>query len=313
MANNMRCGVVGVGFLGQHHARLYSKIDGCELVGVLDSDAARAREIAALYGCRIFENLDEVAANCDCVSIATPTDKHAEVALPLLRQNIHVLVEKPMCFSPSDAEQMRKESETRNLVLQIGHVEHYNPVMKFLEKIVNKPQFMVTQRLAPFTPRGTEVSVVLDLMIHDIGIALQLVDSEVISVEAIGMNVLSDTEDMANARLYFQNGCITDISVSRISEKKIREIRIFQENMYLSLDFVNQSGHLIRPTDKIFERIEIPIEKDEPLKLELLSFLSCVRSHSAPKVGARLGEKSLKIALAIMNKISGRAFSQPHG
>jgi predicted dehydrogenase len=251
----------------------------------------------------VFESLEEIAANCDCASIVTPTDKHAEVALPLLRKNLHLLVEKPMCFSLADAEQMCREAEIRNLVLQVGHIEHYNPVMKFLEKTVKFPRFIATQRLAPFSPRGTDVSVVLDLMIHDIGVMLQLVKSEVVRVEAIGMHVLSNTGDIANARLYFKSGCISDISVSRISEKKVREIRIFQEGMYLSLDFMNQRGHLIKTADKIFKKLEIPIEMEEPLKMELLSFLSCIRSSAPPKVDAELGKESLEIALAVEEKI----------
>jgi predicted dehydrogenase len=271
--------------------------------GVLDSEAARASEIAALYNCRVFKNLEEVAASCDCVSVVTPTGWHARIAMPLLKKNVHILVEKPMCFSPGDAGRMRRESEARNLVLQVGHIEHYNPVMKFLEKVVNSPRFVATQRLAPFTPRGTDVSVVLDLMIHDIGIVLQLVKSEVTRVEAVGMSVLSNAGDIANARLHFRNGCIADIGVSRISEKKMREIRVFQEDMYLSLDFMNQRGHLIKPTDKIFEKLEIPIEKEEPLRAELSSFLNCVRSNTSPKVDAKFGQETLKIALAIEKKI----------
>jgi predicted dehydrogenase len=294
---------VGVGFLGQHHARLYAQLEGCKLVGVLDEDAKRAREIATMCNCLAFESLEEVAANCDCASIVTPTNRHAEVALPLLKKNIHLLVEKPMCFSLSDAERMCREVEARNLILQVGHVEHYNPVMKFLEKTVNSPRFIATQRLAPFTPRGIDVSVILDLMIHDIGVLLQLTKSEVERVEAIGMPVLSNLQDIANARLYFRSGCIGDINVSRISEKKIREIRIFQRDMYLSLDFMNQNGHLLRPVDKTFEKLEIPIEKEEPLKIELVSFLNCVRSHTMPKVHARLGAEALEIALAIEEKI----------
>ncbi|MDR2436125.1 MAG: Gfo/Idh/MocA family oxidoreductase [Puniceicoccales bacterium] len=299
MKGSVRCGVVGVGSLGLHHARLYSQLDGCELVGVLDSDMARASEVAALYNCQAFETLDEIAANCDCVSVVTPTDKHAQVALPLLEKNVHLLVEKPMCFSLSDAERMCKEAEARSLILQVGHVEHYNPVMNFLEKVVNAPRFIATQRLAPFTPRGTDVSVVLDLMIHDIGIMMQLIKSEVIHMEAVGMRVLSNGEDIANARLHFKSGCIADIGASRISEKKVREIRVFQEDAYLSLDFMNQRGHLIKPADKIFRKLEIPIAKEEPLRVELLSFLNCVRSNSLPKVDAKFGKETLKIALKI--------------
>lgn len=309
MSESIRCGVVGVGFLGQHHARIYSQIEGCQLIGVLDQNVERANEIANLYHCRVFKNLDDVIDNCDCVSIVTPTDKHAQVAIPLLQHGKHLLIEKPMCFSLEESQQIIAESEKRQLVLQVGHIEHYNPVTRFLEQHVSHPLFISTQRLAPFTVRGTEVSVVLDLMIHDIGIMLQLAKSNVQRIEAIGMNVLSQTEDIANARLYFENGCITDISASRISEKKIREIRVFDRSFYLSLDFMNQTGHMLTKADKTIKKVEIPIEKEEPLKTELISFLDCVRTHSTPKVNARLGAQALKIALAITDQIKNKNLS----
>lgn len=309
MSESIRCGVVGVGFLGQHHARIYSQIEGCQLIGVLDQNVERANEIANLYHCRVFKNLDDVIDNCDCVSIVTPTDKHAQVAIPLLQHGKHLLIEKPMCFSLEESQQIITESEKRQLVLQVGHIEHYNPVTRFLEQHVSHPLFISTQRLAPFTVRGTEVSVVLDLMIHDIGIMLQLAKSNVQRIEAIGMNVLSQTEDIANARLYFENGCITDISASRISEKKIREIRVFDQSFYLSLDFMNQTGHMLTKADKTIKKVEIPIEKEEPLKTELISFLDCVRAHSTPKVNARLGAQALKIALAITDQIKNKNLS----
>lgn len=303
MSGLIRCGVVGVGFLGQHHARLYSQLEGCQLTGVLDQNIERAEEIAKLYHCQVFKNLDELIDNCDCVSVVTPTDQHAQVAIPLLQNNKHLLIEKPICFSLEDAEKIISESEKRHLSLQVGHIEHYNPVTRFLEQHVTAPRFISTQRLAPFTVRGTEVSVVLDLMIHDIGVILQLVRSEVQKIEAIGINVLSNTEDIANARLYFQNGCIADISASRISEKKVREIRIFDKSVYLSLDFMNQTGHMLTPKDRSIQKVEIPIEKEEPLKSELISFLNCVKTNSTPVVSARLGARALKIALEITDQI----------
>lgn len=306
MDNKVKCGVVGVGSLGQHHARLYSQIEDCKLVGIIDENQNRACEIAELYNCRIFKNLDEVAENCDCVSIVTPTNKHAQVALPLLQKNCHLLIEKPICYSLEEAEQMIVESEKRNLILQVGHIEHYNPVTKFLEETITLPKFISAQRLAPFTKRGTEVSVVLDLMIHDIGIILQLAKSEVEDIEAIGINVLSPTEDIANARLYFQNGCVADINASRISEKKIREIRIFDRDMYLSFDFMQQTGHILKKDHQTIQKIEIPIEKEEPLKTELKSFIKCIKTHSTPKVNAILGMQALKIALKISEKAQER-------
>ncbi len=303
MSNEIKCGVVGVGFLGQHHARLYSQINGAKLVGVLDENIERAAEIAQLYNCEVIKTLDEVADKCDCVSIATPTDKHAQIALPLIKRNKHLLIEKPMCYSLQESQMILSESAKRDIILQVGHIEHYNPVSRFLESNICEPKFISTQRLAPFTKRGTEVSVVLDLMIHDIGLMIQLIKSNVEHIEAIGMNVLSDTEDIANARLYFKNNCIADISASRISEKKVREIRVFDKNSYISLDFMNQTGHMLRKEDRSIHKIEIPIEKEEPLKIELMSFLSCIKQHYTPKVNAQLGAQALEIALNISEKI----------
>jgi predicted dehydrogenase len=303
MQNRIKCGVVGVGYLGEHHARVYSTLEGCSLAGVYDVDTARAEEIAKKYGCEVFDSLDDLGNACDCVSVVTPTDKHATTAIPLIEKDCHLLIEKPLTSSVDEAEQILKAAKGHNGILQIGLIEHYNPVMAFLESVVESPKFVTSQRLAPFNVRGTEVGVVLDLMIHDIGIALRLVKSEAVSIDAIGINVLSTKEDIANARIRFQNGCVADLNVSRVSEKKLREIRIFQPRTYLSLDFTAQSGHLMQMTQKGFVRSEIPIEKEEPLKIELSSFIRCVRYHSQPKVDIHFGKKTLALALKITDLI----------
>jgi predicted dehydrogenase len=271
---------------------------------VCDSNAERASEIAARYGCEVFNSIGELGEKCDCVSVVTPTDRHAETAIPLIESNCHLLIEKPLASSTEDAERILKAAEGRDRILQVGLIEHYNPVMKFLEDSVANPRFVTSQRLAQFSGRGTDVGVVLDLMIHDIGIILQLVKSEIESIEAIGIKVLSKSEDIANARLHFANGCVADLNVSRVSEKKLREIRIFQSQTYLSLDFTAQSGHLMRMTAGGLERNEIPIEKEEPLKTEILSFIRCVRNHTEPKVNIHFGKKTLALALEITNLIA---------
>jgi predicted dehydrogenase len=265
---------------------------------------ARAREIASLYDCEVFQSVEELGKACDCVSVVTPTDSHCAVAISLIGQNCHLLVEKPLAVSVDEAEQILRASHGRNMILQVGLVEHYNPVMKFLEDAVGSPQFVTSQRLAPFSGRGTEVGVVLDLMIHDIGIVLQLVKSEVTSIDAVGVKVLSPTEDIANARLHFANGCIADLNGSRVSEKKLREIRIFQRQTYLSLDFTSQSGHLMSVEGRTLRRSEIPIEKEEPLRTEIASFVHCVRNHGEPKVGIHFGKRTLELALKITNLIN---------
>ncbi|MCB1121861.1 MAG: Gfo/Idh/MocA family oxidoreductase [Verrucomicrobiae bacterium] len=302
----IQCGVVGVGYLGQHHARIYNEIDGCELAGIYEVDPGRAAEIADKYGCRVFDSLEAVAANCDAVSVVVPTDKHCEVAVPLLEGGCHLLIEKPLCVSSSEAETLLNAANRSNRIIQVGHIEHYNPVTSYLEKAVDRPLFITADRLAPFTPRGTEVGVVLDLMIHDLGVILQLVGAPVEKVESVGVNVLSPTEDIANTRITFANGAVANVNTSRVSEKKVREIRVFQSNAYLSLDFMNQEGHFVKREGLQLHKEEIPIEKGEPLKIELISFLNCVRNLENPKVDATLGKQALELALRITEQIRQR-------
>ncbi len=298
------CGVVGVGYLGQHHARIYSELDSAELVGVFDNNPARAAEIAQKYNCKVFDSVAELGDACDAVSVVVPTDRHTEVAMPLLEQNCDLLIEKPICTSVADARGIVKKAREKNLIVQVGHIEHFNPVMGFMEKHVDHPRFITADRLAPFNVRGSEVGVVLDLMIHDIGIVLKLANSPVERIEAIGVNVVSKTEDIANARIVFKNKCVANLNVSRVSFKKLREIRVFQQGMYMSLDFMNQKGHMVKInglTDIVPE--EVPFEKREPLKSELASFVDCVKYKKNPKVDATLGLSALEVALEIERQI----------
>lgn len=306
MAENkqkLRVGVAGTGYLGQHHVRIYSGLEGCELAGVFEVNEARAAEIASQYGCPTFSSLEELGKHCDAVSVVVPTDRHCEVAVPLLEAGCHLLIEKPLCTNLEEAETILSAAKKHGRIVQVGHVEHFNPVMAFLEEAVDKPRYIMADRLAPFQPRGTEVGVVLDLMIHDIGIILQLVKSPVERIDSVGVNVLSPTEDIANARIVFANGCVANLNASRVSLKKLREIRVFQSSAYLSLDFMNQSGHLIRTDQVSLEREEIPIERDEPLKLELSAFLESIRMATDPKVGASLGKSALEVAIIITEQV----------
>lgn len=301
----IRCGVVGTGYLGQHHARIYAALEETELVGIVEADDVRAEEICGLYGCKRFATAGELAEHCDAVSVVVPTDLHCAVAVPLLEGGCHLLIEKPLCASLAEAEQILAAAKANGCIVQVGHIEHYNPVMGYLENAVTEPQFITADRLAPFNPRGTEVGVVLDLMIHDIGVILALVRSPIKQIDAVGVNVLSPSEDIANARITFENGCVANINTSRVSEKKVREIRVFQPANYLSLDFMNQSGHFLRKEGPELVREEIPIEKDEPLKLELASFAQVVRETGQPKVGADLGKTALEVAIQVTELIHG--------
>ncbi|HEY0943993.1 MAG TPA: Gfo/Idh/MocA family oxidoreductase [Opitutaceae bacterium] len=318
----IKCGVAGVGSLGQHHARIYAALPNVEFAGIFEANDARAAEICAKYHCRRFATLEELGEACDAVSVVVPTDLHAAVALPLLAKDCHLLIEKPICASLAEAEQVLAAAQARQCLVQVGHIEHFNPVMGFLEKEVVAPRYITAERLAPFTPRGTEVGVVLDLMIHDIGIVLELVKSPVTRIDSVGVNLISKSEDIANARIEFANGCVANLSTSRMSLKKVREIRVFQDSGYFSFDFMNQSGHLVRksgmlayaaqlmggakPAELALPVEEIPLQRGEPLALELAHFVDSVAAAKQPKVGATLGKTALEVAIAITDQIRAR-------
>ncbi len=315
------CGVAGVGSLGQHHARIYASMKAVEFAGIFETSDARAKEICEKFNCKRFATIEELGEACDAVSVVVPTDRHAEVAIPLLAKGCHLLIEKPLCASLEEAEKVLAAAQSAQRLVQVGHIEHFNPVMSFLEKEIDRPGYITTERLAPYQTRGTEVGVVLDLMIHDIGIVLALVKSPIEKIDAVGMNVLSKTEDIANARIQFANGCVANLSASRLSLKKNREIRIFQEDAYLSLDFMNQKGHLVKKSDLVAYGLklkvglakpgdvssipvgEIPIEKGEPLAIELAHFVDSVTKAQKPKVGAELGKSALEVAITITEQI----------
>lgn len=299
----LKCGVAGVGYLGQHHARIYSELEGVLLAGIYESDTGRAKEISERYQCPAFSTLAELAEVCDAISVVVPTDRHHEVAIPLLEAGCHLLIEKPICETVDQATDILAAANRVNVLVQVGHIEHFNPVMSYLEGVVKKPKYITAERLAPYQPRGTEVGVVLDLMIHDIGIVLQLVGSEPVDVRSVGVGVLSRTEDIANARIEFANGCVANLNVSRVSSKKVREIRVFQSSGYLSLDFMNQAGHHVAVGAEGLRKNEVPIEKGEPLKLELASFVESVKNRNDPKVGGELGKTALDLAIQITNQI----------
>ncbi|MDQ5979879.1 MAG: hypothetical protein QG602_2854 [Verrucomicrobiota bacterium] len=318
--SKIKCGVVGVGSLGQHHARIYASLPGAELAGIFETSDTRAAEICGKFNCRRFATMAELGAACEAVSVVVPTDKHAQVALPLLAQGCHLLIEKPLCATLEEASAVLAAAQKAGRIVQVGHIEHFNPVMSYLEKHASRPQYITTERLAPYQTRGTEVGVVLDLMIHDIGIVLALVKSPIRKIDSVGINVLSKTEDIANARIEFENGCVANLSASRMSLKKNREIRVFQDNAYLSLDFMNQKGHLVKKSDIIAYGLklkvglakagedkvpvhEIPIEKGEPLAIELAHFLESVKEAKEPKVGAALGKSALEVAITITEEI----------
>lgn len=303
MNHNIRCGVVGVGYLGEHHARIYAEMENVQLIGVFDTDQTRAEIIGRKYGCSVFSSPEALAQQCEGISVVTPTITHASIAISLLQAGCHLFVEKPLCSNLSEAEAMIAAAEKNHRYLQVGHVEHFNPVNEFLEAQVRSPKFITADRLSPFPQRNTDVGVTLDLMIHDLGIVLQLVRSPIRSIEAIGIQVLSTTEDIANARLHFENGCIATFNASRVSLKKERVIRIFQPGSYVSLDFMGQSGHRVWKESGQIKTEPIPLQKVEPLRAELNAFVDCIVHAHQPKVNGVVARSALSVALEITRQI----------
>ncbi|HSU85717.1 MAG TPA: Gfo/Idh/MocA family oxidoreductase [Chthoniobacterales bacterium] len=299
----LRVGVVGVGHIGKNHARLYAETEAADFTAIHDTDAENAARVAEQYKVRAASSLDEFAELIDAASIATPTNSHFAVARPLLEKGKHLLIEKPIAEETAQASQLAELALQRQLVLQVGHVERFNPVLSALEARLTHPRFIEAHRLSPFPNRSTDIGVVLDLMIHDLEIILHLVRAAVQSIDAVGVPVLSRREDIANARLRFENGCVANITSSRISPERMRKIRVFQEDAYLSLDYQNQTGEIYRKVGGVIERAEVEIEKEEPLKRQLLSFIECARSGSRPKVTGFEATAALELAVEITKRI----------
>jgi len=304
--DELKVGVFGVGSLGQHHARIYAELDHADLVGVHDVDRQRAEEIAQRCHTRVFDTAQELAEAIDAASVAVPTDFHCELAMDLMSRGVHLLVEKPIAASTREADDMIGMAREKEIILQVGHVERFNPIMPFLEDHLSHPRFIEAIRLASYPPprkdappRGTEVSVILDLMIHDLDIILHLVGSRAKEIHAVGVPVLSPSEDIANARVLFENGCVANITASRISQEKMRKIRVFQEDTYVSLDYQQQTGQLCRKTSVGITVEAVPIEKGEPLATELASFVECVRHRRDPVVSGRHASDALDLAVEI--------------
>ncbi len=301
--DTIKIAVVGVGHLGSLHARIYSELDRVKLVGVVDNDFSRAKEIAGKYGCLAFKRLEDLPLEIEAASVVVPTDRHYEVAVALMERGCHLLVEKPITDNIITARELLRLAEKRSLLLQVGHVERFNTGILALEKIIKEPRFIECHRNAPFQLRGTEVGVVLDLMIHDLDIILHLVASPVESLEAVGATVLSQHEDIANARIRFKNGCIANITTSRISPERLRKIRIFQDDAYISLDYMNRTGRIFQKQAGRIVDDPLPIIEGEPLKLELESFLEAVRLGGKPQVPAEDSLEALKVALEVTREV----------
>ena len=307
----LRVGVVGVGYLGRFHALIYSRMPAVDLVGVVDLDPGRAAEVAREAGCAVFSRPEDLFDKVDAVSIVVPTTAHLEVTRPFLHQGIHVLLEKPIATSVAEGQEIVAVAREAGVVLQIGHLERFNAGVMALAEQISQPRFIEAHRMGSFVERATDVDVVSDLMIHDIDIILALVDSEITRIAAVGTPVLTDHVDIANARLEFANGAAANVIASRVSDKKMRRIRVFQEQRYLSLDFVEQTIDLAYPRPSpegirpeiVRERIQVDSAK--PLDRELDAFVASVRGGPPPLVDGRVGLKALDVALQVKACIDG--------
>lgn len=299
----VKAGVIGTGHLGQHHARIYSEIEGVELEALIDINEGRAQELAAKYNCKAYTDYREIIKSLDVVSIVTPTVTHYKIAMDCLKQGKDILLEKPITFDIAEADKLINESQKKNCILQIGHIERYNPAFIALSGMVKNPKFLESKRLSPFTGRGTDVDITLDLMIHDVDLMLSLVPSKVKTIKAKGIKMLSNKTDFAETWLEFENGSAASLTASRIAPERQRALTVFQKGAYITVDYQNSEiKRYSKNTNEMLSETINP-EKKEPLKEEILDFLRCVRQRKKPLVSGIEGRNALKTVLDINKKI----------
>ncbi len=300
---SVKIGVIGVGYLGQHHARIYSELEETELIAVVDIDEKRADAFAVKYGCEAYYNHKNILSKIDALSIATPTTTHYEIAFDCLRAGKDVLIEKPITVNIEEASDLITESEKKGCIIQVGHLERYNPAVMAASEMVKEPMFIESERMSPFLGRGIDVDVTLDLMIHDVDIILSLTSSPVKDIRAVGAKVLTDKVDVAKTWLEFENGCIALITASRLSPEKRRWLKVFQKDSYISVDYQRcEVRRYFRSGESISFDV-IQAENKEPLKEELKDFIRCVQERKRPMVSAREGRDALKLVLEITRMI----------
>ncbi len=321
-AKQLRTAVIGVGHLGQHHARNYAQNPRCKLTHVCDASKDQAHKIAKLWGAKPVTDFRELVGQVDAVSIATPTVTHFEIGMAMLENNIHCLVEKPVCDSVMNAAKLAVAAAKRGLVLQVGHIEHFNMAVQRFMEILTTPRFIECHRLGPFNPRVKDVGVVMDLMIHDVDIILRIVNSPIKSIEAVGVAIVTEKEDIANARITFESGCIANITVSRVTPKPLRKLRVFQDDAYVSLDYAKQAMEVYRrvpnpdfekPGDPRFlvESKKLRIKREEPLKLELDHFIDCIERGRPPRTDGTQAMEALDVVIKITEMIRQKASALP--
>lgn len=311
--NRLRIGVVGVGYLGRFHGQKYANMKDVDLVGVVDSDPKQADAVAHELNTKAFYHHSDILDKVDAVSIAAPTPKHFDLSLDFLKNNVDVLIEKPITTTLEEADRLIATADKRGLIIQVGHLERFNPAVVALKDIMTTPMFIESHRVSQFQPRGTDVSVVHDLMIHDIDIILNVVKSEVVRIDAAGTAVVTPYADIANARLQFASGCVANITASRLALKNRRKIRIYQRDAYISVDFANKSIAVVREdkntTDTIIPGMAVKtvnFDQGDALDDELKAFVVAVKKRQVPEVTGQMGRDALKIALSIIDQINGK-------
>jgi len=300
----VRVAVVGAGDFGRNHARVYRELADAELVGIVDSSAERAEKIAAEFSTKVFPDIESLAGQVDAASVAVPTVQHARVGCRLLELGIDALVEKPMAASLAEADELLAAASSAGRILQVGHLERFNPAIVAVMPVLNRPLYFEVHRLGVFTPRSLDIDVVYDVMIHDLDILLALVDAPVLDIKAIGIPVLTDKVDIAHARLDFETGAVANVTASRVSTERVRKMRFFQQHEYISVDFTRQDALRVRvaepgPQPK-FDFATLPTEREEPLRAELRAFLESVRTRRAPAVDGAAGRRALALADQVM-------------
>ena len=304
----MRVGVVGVGHLGQHHARIFAAMQDVTLAGVVDTNRQRAEEVAGKHGTRVVSDATALLDLVDAVTIAVPTVSHLDVAIPFLERGKAVLVEKPLAASVEEADRMVSLAERHGALLAAGHTERFNPAVEAARPLVDNPRFIEVHRLGTFPERSLDIDVIFDLMIHDLDLLLALVRSDVVSVEAVGVNVLTPRTDIANARIRFASGCIANLTASRISRDRVRKIRFFQHNTYVSIDYAARDVEVYRLVPEngrpVIQGGKLKVPDDEPLRRELADFVTAARTGGRPGVTGREGRDALALASLVASRMA---------
>lgn len=322
-SKQVKVGVIGVGHLGQHHVKHFASLPGADLQGIYDLDTTRANKIAKQHKTKFFNNVDDLLSICDAISIVTPTTQHAEVAEYCIKHGKHVFIEKPIAKTVAEADHLLSLTKKNGIVIQVGHIERLNPALLALKDFELRPKFIEVQRLAPYTVRGTEVPVVLDLMIHDIDIILSLVNSPVKNIRASGVSIMTNSVDIANARIRFENGTVANLTSSRIAQIKVRKLKFFQRDMYVTIDFLLGLTEVYRAIDSdtkvsktlvtapldnngrhrsiVYEKP--PVKKIDALRLELTNFIESIQGKAKPIVDGKAGRDALEVATNIQKMI----------